>query len=133
MRPACVTCRTDWRRDPPEDVKASKRHSPRHAIPLLNQRKSDMTKSTSIRIALAMGSIALASCAAQPNTDERPAAYQDFRAGGASPNQTTRATGTYVGTIDKIEATNRRDASNLVTVRLDNGARQSVAMANIAD
>ena len=92
-----------------------------------------MTKSTSIRIALAMGSIALASCAAQPNTDERPAAYQDFRTGGVSPNQTTRATGTYVGTIDKIEATNRRDASNLVTVRLDNGARQSVAMANIAD
>ena len=93
-----------------------------------------MTKSTSIRIALAMGSIALASCAAQPNTDERPAAYQDFRSGGVSPNQTTRATGTYVGTIARIEATNRRDASNLVTVRLDNNAGfQSVAMANIAD
>ena len=98
-----------------------------------------MIKLSPFRIALATGAIALAGCAGSPNyqaqNKERPDAYQDFPANGVSPYQTNRSTtGTYIGTIDRIEPTNRRDASNLVTVRLDNNAGfQSIAMANTAD
>jgi outer membrane lipoprotein SlyB len=104
-----VVHRTDCRRDPAEHANTSKEPSLLHGIQLLNEKDLNMKKISPLRIALAVGTIGLASCAAQPN-------YQSQYPSQQYPNQTypsqsydNRSANVYVGTVDRIEVINRSD------------------------
>ena len=70
-----------------------------------------MMKTSTLGIALVIGSVVLAGCATQPNYQSQYPSQQYPSQGYAT--QGNRSQGSYVGTVDRIEVINRGDSNNV--------------------
>lgn len=68
-------------------------------------------KTTTLGIALVIGSVVLAGCADQPNYQSQYPSQQYPSQG--YPTQGNRSQNSYVGTVERIEVINRGDSSNV--------------------